>query len=258
MRMRGLPPGPRNRRSSCSRSGKVVAPLAFLERCRARYGKRFTLRFLDGAAVRDGHRPRRGQAGLHRAARRAAPRRGARRSSSRSSGRNSVILLDEGPHLEQRKLMLPAFHGEKMERLSGLMAEVAEREVASLAARRADRAAPADAGADARDHPARGLRPRPRARLDALRDRLAAMLAFGDRPISLMPPRPGSLAERILGLVGPVAGFARLRAEADELIFELIDERRREEPSATTCSRCCSRRATRTARRWPTRSCATS
>ena len=45
-------------------------------------------------------------------------------------GRNSVILLDEGEHLEQRKLMLPAFHGEKMQRLSGLMAEVAEREAA--------------------------------------------------------------------------------------------------------------------------------
>ena len=34
-------------------------------------------------------------------------------------GRNSVILLDEAPHLEQRKLMLPAFHGEKMQRLTG-------------------------------------------------------------------------------------------------------------------------------------------
>ena len=34
-------------------------------------------------------------------------------------GTNSVILLDEGDHLEQRKLMLPAFHGEKMQRLSG-------------------------------------------------------------------------------------------------------------------------------------------
>ena len=42
-----------------------------------------------------------------------------------------MILLDEGEHLEQRKLMLPAFHGEKMQRLSGLMAEVAEREASS-------------------------------------------------------------------------------------------------------------------------------
>ena len=41
-------------------------------------------------------------------------------------GRNSVILLDEDPHMEQRKLMLPAFHGERMERLEGLVAEVTE------------------------------------------------------------------------------------------------------------------------------------
>ena len=36
-------------------------------------------------------------------------------------GTNSVILLDEAAHLEQRKLILPAFHGEKMERLSDLI-----------------------------------------------------------------------------------------------------------------------------------------
>ena len=34
-------------------------------------------------------------------------------------GRNSVILLDEGAHLEQRRLLLPAFHGERMQRLVG-------------------------------------------------------------------------------------------------------------------------------------------
>ena len=42
-----------------------------------------------------------------------------------------MILLDEGAHLSQRKLMLPAFHGERMEGLAGLVTEVAEREVAS-------------------------------------------------------------------------------------------------------------------------------
>ena len=36
-------------------------------------------------------------------------------------GGHSVILLDEDPHMEQRKLMLPAFHGERMQRLGGLM-----------------------------------------------------------------------------------------------------------------------------------------
>src|SRR5438309_11865584 len=44
-------------------------------------------------------------------------------------GPNSVILLDEGPHLEQRKLLLPAFHGEKMQRLIGLMQELTEGEL---------------------------------------------------------------------------------------------------------------------------------
>ena len=42
-----------------------------------------------------------------------------------------MILLDEDAHLEQRKLMLPAFHGEKMQRLVGLMTELTEREVDS-------------------------------------------------------------------------------------------------------------------------------
>jgi len=144
-------------------------------------------------------------------------------------GRNSVILLDGGAHMEQRKLMLPPFHGEKMARLSSLMAEVAEREIASW-----PRQTPIE------------LHPRtqrltleiilravfglvPGRRLDALRERLGAMLAFGDRAISLMPPPAESFAGRVLARVGPFASFVRLQEDADELIFELIEERRREQ-----------------------------
>ena len=47
-----------------------------------------------------------------------------------------MLLLDEAEHLEQRKLMLPAFHGERMERLADLVAETAERAVADWADRR--------------------------------------------------------------------------------------------------------------------------
>lgn len=46
-------------------------------------------------------------------------------------GPNSVIRLDEDAHMTQRKLLLPAFHGERMRALSGLMIDVAERQVAS-------------------------------------------------------------------------------------------------------------------------------
>jgi cytochrome P450 len=45
-------------------------------------------------------------------------------------GPQSVLLLDEAAHLEQRKLMLPPFHGERMQRYGDLMREIAEREVA--------------------------------------------------------------------------------------------------------------------------------
>src|SRR6201995_333115 len=45
-------------------------------------------------------------------------------------GRNSVILLDEDEHLEQRRLLLPAFHGERMQRMTGVMTDLPEVEVA--------------------------------------------------------------------------------------------------------------------------------
>ena len=106
-------------------------------------------------------------------------------------GTNSVLLLDGDAHMEQRKLMLPAFHGEKMARLSGLMAEVAEREVACWPRDEPIDAAPAHAAAHPRDHPARRVRARARRRGSiALRERMREMLEFGDQPISLVPPRP--------------------------------------------------------------------
>lgn len=44
-------------------------------------------------------------------------------------GPDSVLLLDDSPHLRQRKLMLPAFHGERMQRYGTLMAEIAANEI---------------------------------------------------------------------------------------------------------------------------------
>lgn len=202
-------------------------PLAYLERCRARYGRRFTIRLplappfvmlADPAEVKEVFTA---PADVLR------PGEGARVLEPVVGG-NSVILLDGGAHMEQRKLMLPAFHGEKMARLTGLMEEVAEREVAAW-----PRGAPIEL------HPRTqaltleiilravfGLDPGPR--LDALRDRLQATLAFGDKPISLMPPPPESLAAKVGQRIGPFAKFLRLQEQADRLIFELIEERRRE------------------------------
>ncbi len=223
----GLPPGP-TYPAAVQGVGFWTRPRAFLERCRARYGKRFTIRMplappfvmlSSPAEVKEVFTAPPDV--LH-------PGKGAKVLES-VVGRNSVILLDGGAHMEQRKLMLPPFHGEKMARLSSLMAEVAEREIASW-----PRQTPIE------------LHPRtqrltleiilravfglvPGRRLDALRERLGAMLAFGDRAISLMPPPAESFAGRVLARVGPFASFVRLQEDADELIFELIEERRREQ-----------------------------
>jgi cytochrome P450 len=219
-----LPPGPRYP-SPIQGIAFWTRPLASLERWRARYGRRFTVRLpgappfvmlTDPADVKQVYTAPPDV--LH-------PGEGARVLAP-VVGRNSVILLDEGAHMEQRKLMLPAFHGERMARLSGLMAEVADREVASW---------PRDMRIEM--HPRMqsltleiilravfGLEPGPR--LDALRQRLRAMLEFGDRPISLVPPDPDGVVARIAQRVGPFVKFVRLQEQADELIFELIDERR--------------------------------
>src|SRR5947209_840130 len=44
-------------------------------------------------------------------------------------GPNSLLLLDEDAHMRQRKLLLPSFHGERMQRYGELMAEIAAEEI---------------------------------------------------------------------------------------------------------------------------------
>jgi cytochrome P450 family 135 len=46
-------------------------------------------------------------------------------------GRNSLLVLDEKPHMSQRKLLLPSFHGERMQGYGQTMAEIAAREIDS-------------------------------------------------------------------------------------------------------------------------------
>ena len=46
-------------------------------------------------------------------------------------GRNSVLVLDEKPHMSQRKLLLPPFHGARMQGYERTMSEIAAREIES-------------------------------------------------------------------------------------------------------------------------------
>jgi cytochrome P450 family 135 len=46
-------------------------------------------------------------------------------------GRNSILVLDEKPHMSQRRLLLPPFHGERMQGYGETMREIAAREIDS-------------------------------------------------------------------------------------------------------------------------------
>jgi len=216
-----LPPGPRLP-AILQTFGNWSRPTAFVRRQRERYGTPFTMQLFKQppfVVISDPESIKQIFTAppevLH-------PGEGARILEP-VLGRHSVILLDEGPHLEQRRLLLPAFHGERMERLSGLVTELAEREVASW-----------PVGEPVALHPRlqrltlevilravfgieRG------SRLDALSGLLTELLSFSESPLSLLGPPPAAL-ER----VGPLRRLAQLRAQVTEMIFELIDERRAE------------------------------
>jgi len=136
-------------------------------------------------------------------------------------GDNSVLVLDEKPHIGQRRLMLPPFHGERMQGYGEKMAEIAAREIESWPT----------------GEPYR-LRPRMQAitleiiletvfgvhggeRMAALRDALRDFLDLTTNPSLLAP----------LLLLGPerarqVPAFRRRIERVDALIHAEIAERR--------------------------------
>ena len=222
-----LPPGPRYP-PLIQAVGYWTRPLAFMEHCRERYGPRFTIRLPASPPFVMLTRPDDVKKIFTAPPDVLAPGRGARVLEP-VVGSTSVILLDGDAHMEQRRLMLPAFHGERMERLAGLVQAVAEREVASWPWERPVELHPRmqRLALEIILRAVFGLEPG--RRLDALRARLGQMLAFGDKPISLLPLPIDSRRARLLVRVGPFASFWRQRQDADELIFEQIEERRREQ-----------------------------
>jgi cytochrome P450 len=200
-------------------------PLAFLERCRARYGKRFTIRFPftpPFVAITEPDQVKEIYTAppdvLH-------PGEGARVLAP-VVGHNSVILLDGDAHMEQRKLLLPAFHGERMKRLADLVTEVAEDQIGKWAREPVLELHPRlqDLTLEIILRAVFGLDPGPR--LEALRERLTRLLAFGESPLTLLP-EPSARTQRLFSRAGPLAGFLDIREGVDRLIFEQIAERRR-------------------------------
>jgi cytochrome P450 len=109
--------------------GWLKRPFQFVERARATYGDAFTMQIArdtfvvlsDPDAVKEVFT---GDPAIYHAGK-------ANIILLPFLGHKSVLLLDGAPHLGQRRLLLPPFHGEKMRRHVGLMREIAEREVAA-------------------------------------------------------------------------------------------------------------------------------
>jgi cytochrome P450 len=216
--MAQLPPGPRAPAAVQTLAWWTRA-VPFFERNRARFGSRWTMRLLGTGPFVMIADPDEVRAVFQAPPDVLHPGEGAKLLEP-VVGTNSLILLDEDAHLRQRRLMLPAFHGDSVRSLTGLMTEVAEREVASW---------PKDVAIE--------LHPRMQAltleiilravfgleegeRLDALRERFGPILELGGGPFVTFPPLrrnfPGS----------PWTRFRALQREVDELIFEQIEERR--------------------------------
>jgi cytochrome P450 len=214
-----LPPGPRMP-VALQLLGAWKRPTASIEQARGRYGKRFTVRLpfqppfvmlSDPAEIKELFTAP--PEVLH-------PGEGARVLEP-MLGSNSVILLDEAPHLEQRKLMLPAFHGEKMQRLTGLMTELTERELDGWPLEQPVTLHPrlqrltleiilrAVFGLE-QGHA-----------LDDLHDTLTEWLAFSENPLSVVPA-----LQVLIPLHPRLRRFPELMERTDRMIFALIEERR--------------------------------
>jgi cytochrome P450 len=220
MRVSALPPGPAA--PPLAQTVRwLLAPIEFMESCRRRYGDAFSVRFLgfeqpmvmisDPRAIR----------ALY-----AEPEHGlppGRTIALRPiMGARSVLLLEGAAHLERRRVMLPAFHGERMRAYELTMREIAEEEIDRWPL-----------------HAELALHPRMRAitlevilrvvfgvtdeaRLERLRELLPRLL---DATSSVSLSFRVMLARR-LGRADPLASFGALSAEIDALLMDDIAARR--------------------------------
>jgi cytochrome P450 len=125
----GLPPGPRMGRvpqtAIWSRRAQWL-----LEQSRARFGRMFTLKIAyegDWVVISDPELVKQVFTGDPRVFHAGEGNQILRPVL----GDNSVLVLDEKKHIAQRKLLLPPFHGERMQAYGEKMAEIAAREIES-------------------------------------------------------------------------------------------------------------------------------
>ncbi len=202
--------------------GWWARPTAFVEQCRRRYGTPFTIQFVGERPFILISDPEQLKEVFTAPPDVLYPGEGARILEP-LVGPNSILLLDEAAHMRQKRLVLPAFHGERMEALREVVTDVSQREIESW-----PRGEPVEMHTRLQGltmevilRAVFGLEAG--SRLEELREALTEMLAFGLSPISLLPQ-----AQRAPFGVGPWGRFTRARARADRLVYGEITERRRD------------------------------
>jgi cytochrome P450 len=139
-------------------------------------------------------------------------------------GWQSVLLLDDAPHLHVRRLMLPAFHGERMRHYTGAMREATRRAVGALQVgqRFSLHALFQDVTLDVILRTVLGLDDGPE--LEAARAQLLKMLHRVQSPTGLVWSLPA--LRRDLGALTPWAGIKRELEATDRLLLGHIHAHR--------------------------------
>jgi len=208
--MRDLPPGPREP-PALQTVEWIVRPTALLRRAAARHGEPFTLRtaWMDAplVVVSDPAEIKRVYA---------APPEVLEGGDSSAflepfAGRNSILILRGSEHLKQRRMMLPPFHGEALQRWTSTIAEIAHAELDAWV-------------------PGRPLKAHPR--MQAITLEVIQRVIFGSRDPELrdalraaldMTGSTWRLISMSLVKAGPYTSFMRAVSRIDELVYDRID-----------------------------------
>ena len=216
-----LPAGPRTP-TAWQTARWVARPLPFLQEAQARHGDVFTLRIL-----REGPWVMVSDPNLVKQVFTASPKvlhaGEGNQILEPILGPRSILLLDEEKHLRQRKLMLPPFHGDRMERYGETMRVAAEAEVERWPAGTVAPAWPRMQAITLEVILRAVFGVTEPAKLDPLRRALGELLDF----------TAGSLRSAMLVLGGPDRlrrsrryGFADVMAHADELVLAEVARHR--------------------------------
>jgi cytochrome P450 len=214
----GLPPGPRAPQTIQS-IGFLTRNIPMMRRARAKYGQMFSIKLLgfpNFVIISDPELIKQTLTEkpdiLHA---------GTGSPLGAVLGANSLLAIDEDIHLRQRRILLPPFHGERMQAYSGAFKQIADEEMDGWKT----------------GEPIRTLEPMQRITLRAILQTVFGAHDDSLKQLEYLVPRAVELgtrvvllrfAQRDLGPRSPWGEFLRVRAKSDEILDGLMEEARRD------------------------------